>query len=136
MEPKRRVDRTALEQRYQPVTRDRKVGDSFLFSLELDLRHVLSCFPCSLLVMLYMVNAELLSIGTSVLCPCWQVFSVKLVRVRIGGWLSVSTWQVLGVEWCAFSGQVCVCIGRGLELSQCLSAGQWGTDRGSRFVLS
>lgn len=104
MEPKRRVDRTALEQRYRPVTRDRKVGDGFLFSLEFDLRHVLSCFPCSLLVMLYVVKAELLSIGTSVLCSCWQVVSVERcpnsghVCVRVGGWLSVSTWQVLGIE--------------------------------------
>lgn len=79
MEPKRQVDHKALEWRYRPVIRDRKVGDGFLFSLELDLRHVLSCFPCSLLVMLYVVNAELLSIGTSVLCPCWQVVSVELV---------------------------------------------------------
>ncbi|XP_043293116.1 collagen alpha-1(I) chain-like [Cervus canadensis] len=56
VEPKRRVDRTALEQRYRPVTRDRKV-----------------------------VSVER--------CP-----NSGHVCVRVGGWLSVSTWQVLGIE--------------------------------------
>lgn len=74
------------------MSRGRKVGGSFLFSLEFDSPPLPSCFTCSLwlLVMLCVVKAELVSMGKSVLCPRGRCL------VLSGVWNSVGSVSAFG----------------------------------------
>lgn len=50
------MDRTALERRYRPVSRDHKVGDGFLFCLEFDLPPLPVLFHLFFIVAGYVVR--------------------------------------------------------------------------------